>query len=79
VRESAISGILGVMTPGYHIDAPIAELRPHTAVVLIVATGPLPIRIDTLSRGLRRRLRIEDRPVRLSTHGVQGGSGRTCA
>ncbi|HEV7267996.1 MAG TPA: hypothetical protein VGN83_24290 [Falsiroseomonas sp.] len=83
VRESAIFGILGVMTLGYHIDAAIAELRLDTAVVLIVATGLLSIGIDTLSRGLRRRLRIEDRPVRLSTHGVrggiQGGSGRACA
>lgn len=66
VRESAIFGILGVRTLGYHVDAAIAELRLDVAVVLIAATGALSMAIDALSRGLRRRLRIDDRPVRLS-------------
>ena len=52
VRES---GILGVRTLGYHVDAAISELRLDVAVVLIVATGTL-----------RRRRRVDDRPVRLS-------------
>ncbi len=79
VRESAIFGILGVMTLGYHIDAAITELRLDTAVVLIVVTALLSIGIDALSRGLRRRLRIEDRPVRLSADAAKAGSGRACA
>lgn len=77
VRESAIFGILGVLTLGYYIDAAIAELRLDTAVILIAITGLLSLGIDALSRGLRRRLRIEDRPVRLSvapdtTKGLRG-------
>ena len=67
VRESAIFGILGVPTLGFYVDAAISELRLDVAVVLIAATGVLSIGIDTLSRGLRRRLRISDRPVRLSS------------
>jgi len=67
VRESAIFGILGVPTLGFYVDAAISELRLDVAVVLIAATGVLSVGIDTLSRGLRRRLRISDRPVRLSS------------
>ncbi len=66
VRESAIFGILGVTTLGFYVDGAIAELRLDVAVVLIVATGALSMSIDAFSRGLRRRLRIDDRPVRLS-------------
>lgn len=66
VRESAIFGILGVRTLGYHVDAAISELRLDVAVVLIVATGGLSMAMDALSRALRRRLRVDDRPVRLS-------------
>lgn len=66
VRESAIFGILGVRTLGYHVDAAISELRLDVAVVLIVATAALSMAVDALSRALRRRLRIDDRPVRLS-------------
>lgn len=79
VRESAIFGILGVLTLGYYIDAAITELRLDTAVVLIAVTGLLSMAIDGFSRGLRRRLRIEDRPVRLATDPTMPGSGRTCA
>jgi phosphonate transport system permease protein len=79
VRESAIFGILGVMTLGYHIDAAIAELRLDTTLVLIVATGALSMGIDGLSRRLRRRLRVEDRPVRLSAAGAEDRDARACA
>ena len=79
VRESAIFGILGVMTLGYHIDAAITELRLDTALVLIVATGALSMGIDGLSRRLRRRLRVEDRPVRLSAAGAEDRGARACA
>jgi phosphonate transport system permease protein len=66
VRESAIFGILGVATLGYFIDAAITELRLDAAIVLIAATGLLSLGIDAFSRHLRRRLRIDNRPVRLS-------------
>jgi len=78
VRESAIFGILGVLTLGYFIDAAIAELRLDAAVVLIVVTGLLSLCIDAFSRALRRRLRIEDRPVRLSA-APAGQEARACA
>lgn len=79
VRESAIFGILGVLTLGYYIDAAINEFRLDTAVVLIIVTGLLSLGIDAFSRGLRRRLRIEDRPVRLSAGPVISGGARACA
>lgn len=66
VRESAIFGILGVRTLGFNVDGAIAELRLDVAVVLIAATGTLSMAIDASPRRLRRRLRIDDRPVRLS-------------
>ncbi len=65
VRESAIFGILGVRTLGFHVDAAISELRLDVAVVLIVATGALSLGIDALSRGLRRRLRLDGLGVRV--------------
>jgi len=68
VRESAVFGILGVRTLGFHVDAAISELRLDVAVVLIVATGALSMTIDVLSRSLRRRLRLDGMPVRLSEH-----------
>jgi len=66
VRESAIFGILGVRTLGFHVDAAIQELHLDVAVVLIVVTAGLSMGIDAASRALRRRLRVGDRPVRLS-------------
>ncbi len=57
VRESAIFGILGVRTLGFHVDAAIQELHLDTALILIIVTGALSIAIDTTSRTLRRRLR----------------------
>lgn len=66
VRESAVFGILGVRTLGYHVDAAISELRLDTAVVLIVATGMLSMAIDALSRWLRRRLRVDQASLQLS-------------
>jgi phosphonate transport system permease protein len=66
LRESAIFGILGVKTLGYYVDAAISELRLDTAALLIVGVAILSISVDALSRNLRRRLRIEALPVRLS-------------
>ena len=66
VRESAIFGILGVKTLGYHVDAAISELRFDVAVVLILAMVLLSVGIDLFSRRLRARLRIHTLPIRVS-------------
>jgi phosphonate transport system permease protein len=66
VRESAIFGILGVATLGFYVDAAISELRFDVALVLILAVVLLSAVIDGLSRRLRRALRIDALPVRLS-------------
>jgi phosphonate transport system permease protein len=66
VRESAIFGILGVGTLGFHIDGAISELRFDVAVVLIAATVLLSAGIDALSRAIRAALRISALPTRLA-------------
>ena len=66
LRESAIFGILEVVTLGYYIDAAISEFRLDVAVVLILVTAMLSMAVDALSRSLRRRLRIDTMPTRLS-------------
>lgn len=75
IRESAIVGILGVQTLGYYVDAAISELRLDVAVMLILATAVMSIGVDALSRGLRRRLRINTLPTRLSTAGFEAPAG----
>ncbi|WP_261402841.1 PhnE/PtxC family ABC transporter permease [Chenggangzhangella methanolivorans] len=74
LRESAIFGILGVATLGFYVDAAISELRFDVAVVLIVVTGLLTLCVDALSRGLRKALRIDALPTRLSTASLDGGA-----
>jgi phosphonate transport system permease protein len=64
LRETAILGILGVKTLGFHIDSAIAELRLDRALMLIVATALLTIGVDALSRALRARLRVAALPTR---------------
>jgi phosphonate transport system permease protein len=66
LRESAIFGILGVTTLGYYVDAAISEFRLDVAVLLILVTAVLSMAVDAFSRGLRRRLRIDAMPTRLS-------------
>jgi phosphonate transport system permease protein len=66
LRESGIFGILGVKTLGYYVDAAISEFRIDTAAFLIIGVAGLSMSVDALSRHLRRRLRIETMPVRLS-------------
>jgi phosphonate transport system permease protein len=44
------------------------------AVVLIVATALLTVAVDALSRALRRSLRINDLPTRLSGPPVGAGA-----
>jgi phosphonate transport system permease protein len=66
LRESAVFGILGIATLGYYVDAAISEIRLDVAFVLIIATALLSMTVDAFSRGLRRRLRIDTLPTRLS-------------
>jgi len=66
LRESAIFGILGIKTLGYYVDAAISELRIDTAALLLVGVAVLSMSVDAFSRNLRRRLRLEGLPVRLS-------------
>ena len=74
LRESAIFGILGVTTLGYYVDASISELKLDVAMVLVLATAILSMAIDALSRGLRKALRIQDLPGRLSAGPILPGS-----
>jgi phosphonate transport system permease protein len=76
LRESAIFGILGVMTLGYYIDAAISEFRLDVAVLLILVTALLSMAVDAFSRGLRRRLRIDTMPTRLSEAPGEARLGR---
>ena len=66
LRESAIFGILGVATLGFHVDAAISELRLDVAAVLIAATAALTIAVDAGSRALRKALRLDTLPTRLA-------------
>ena len=66
LRESAIFGILGVTTLGFYVDAAISELRLDVAAVLIAATALMTVAVDAFSRALRRSLRIDALPTRLS-------------
>lgn len=70
VRESAIFGMLGVATLGFHVDAAVSELRLDAAMVLIAVTVLLSAGIDLLSRRLRAALRIGTLPTQLSRHRV---------
>jgi phosphonate transport system permease protein len=71
LRESAIFGILGVATLGFYVDAAISELKLDVAVMLIFAMALLSMSVDVFSRGLRRALRIDSMPTRLSASPVE--------
>jgi phosphonate transport system permease protein len=75
LRESAIFGILGVTTLGYCIDAAISEFKLDVAVLLLLVTALLSMAVDAFSRGLRRRLRIDTMPTRLSEAPSEARSG----
>jgi phosphonate transport system permease protein len=82
LRESAIFGILGIATLGYYIDAAISEFRLDVAMLLIFVTAFLSMAVDAFSRGLRRRLRIDSMPTRLSeapSETVMGGRRVACS
>ncbi len=75
LRESAIFGLLGVKTLGYDVDAAISELRLDVAVALILATALMSLAVDATSRGLRKTLRIDGLPVRLSANASGASTG----
>jgi phosphonate transport system permease protein len=52
VRETAVFGILGIMTLGFYIDSSFSEIRYSNALVLITCTALLNVVIDILSRRL---------------------------
>ena len=62
MRETAILGILGIATLGFHIDSAFADLRFDRAMVLILITAMLNIGVDVLSRTIRTRLRLTMTP-----------------
>lgn len=66
LRETAVMGLLGVMTLGFFLDSALAELRMDRALVLIVATALLTMAVDALSRALRSRFGAA--PLRDSRH-----------
>jgi len=76
LRESAIFGILGIATLGYYVDAAISEFRLDVAVMLILVTALLSMAVDAVSRGMRRRLRIDTMPTRLSEAPSEAQVGR---
>ena len=68
VRESAILGTLSIYTLGFYVAAAMDDFKMDRAVVLLAATGALSLAIDTLSRSLRKRLRVDHLPKLLSAH-----------
>lgn len=67
LRETAILGILGIATLGFYIDSAIADIRLDRAMVLIAITALLNVCVDSLSRYIRKRLRITFGPLKKST------------
>jgi phosphonate transport system permease protein len=61
-RETAILGILGVQTLGFHIDSAFADVRFDRAMFLILFTAAFNMVIDALSRAIRARLRLTTVP-----------------
>lgn len=63
MRETAILGILGIMTLGFYVDSAIQQIRFDQAMVLILVTALLNIAVDALGRYLRRRLQLRQTPT----------------
>lgn len=59
LRETAILGILGIATLGFYVDSAFADLRFDRALLLILITAMLNICVDTISRSIRSRLRLQ--------------------
>ncbi|NQV98744.1 MAG: ABC transporter permease [Rhodospirillales bacterium] len=58
MRETAILGILGIATLGFYVDSALADIRLDRALFLIAITALLNVGIDSLSRFIRQRLRL---------------------
>ncbi len=58
-RETAILGMLGIYTLGFYVDSAFEEIRFDRAMVLIAITALINIGIDSLSRRIRRYLRLK--------------------
>jgi phosphonate transport system permease protein len=59
LRETAILGILGIATLGFYVDSAFADLRFDRALLLILVTAMLNICVDSISRSIRSRLRLQ--------------------
>ncbi len=62
MRETAILGILGIYTLGFYVEGAIQDIRFDRAMVLILITALLNMTVDSLSRRIRARLRLQTRP-----------------
>lgn len=60
LRETAVMGLLGVMTLGFFVDSALAELRLDRALALLIAAGLLTAAVDALSRALRARIGVAE-------------------
>ena len=58
-RETAILGMLGIYTLGFYVDSAFEEIRYDRAILLIAITAIINIGIDSLSRRIRRYLRLK--------------------
>src|SRR5690554_3105779 len=63
MRETAILGILGIYTLGFHIDSAIQNIQFDKAMILILITALLNIGVDGMSRRIRRRLSLQTLPT----------------
>jgi phosphonate transport system permease protein len=54
IRETAILGMLGVMTLGFYVDSNFSEIRFSGALLLLVFTAGLNVVVDYLARRLLR-------------------------
>ncbi len=50
LRETAIFGVLGVMTLGFYIDSAFSEIRYNNAFYLLIVTALLNVLVDSLAR-----------------------------
>jgi len=62
LRETAILGMLGIHTLGFYVDSAFSEVRFDRAMLLILITAMLNISVDSLSRKIRSRLRLQTTP-----------------
>ena len=58
-RETAILGMLGIYTLGFYVDSAFEEIRYDRAILLIAITALINVGIDSLSRRIRRYLRLK--------------------